>query len=193
MPKRIIVAMTGASGAPYAQRLLKCLLSADVHVHLVVSPNGRRVLREELDVADVSSEALLGENSLRLSVHHYHDVGDRLASGSFRTDGMVIIPASGNSIGQVAAGLGDNLITRAAAVTLKEHRRLIVVPREMPLSHIELENLLRLSAAGAIICPACPGFYLRPQRIEDLVDFVVGRLMDLLGVEHELNIRWNPQ
>ena len=137
-----------------------------------------------------SQERLLGRGCDRLILHEYRDVGALIASGSFRTDGMIVCPCSSNTLGALASGLAGNLLTRAAAVTLKERRRLIVVPREMPLSPIDLRNALRLSEAGAIICPASPGFYLRPRGVSDLVDFVVGRLLDLMGVAHALDTRW---
>jgi 4-hydroxy-3-polyprenylbenzoate decarboxylase len=123
-------------------------------------------------------------------MYGYRDVGAVLASGSFLTDGMIICPCSSNTLGAVAAGLGDNLITRAAHVTLKEGRRLVLVPREMPVSAIDLRNMLRLSRAGAIICPASPGFYMNPQSIDDLVDFVAGRVLDLVNIPHNLQTRW---
>jgi 4-hydroxy-3-polyprenylbenzoate decarboxylase len=125
-------------------------------------------------------------------VYPYRDIGARIASGSFITQGMVICPCSSNTLAAVAAGLGDNLVTRAAMVTLKEARRLILVPRETPLSQIEIANMLRVSQAGAIVCPASPGFYLRPQSIDEIVNFVVGRVLDLLGLEHDLHTRWLP-
>ncbi len=190
MSKRIVVAITGASGAVYAQQLLQRLTSSGVEVHLVCSPYGQRLLADELGITGVSTEALLGNASQQLIVHSYRDLGSKLASGSFQTDGMIVCPASSNTLGAIAAGLGDNLITRAAAVTLKEARRLIVVPREMPWSQIELRNALRISEAGGVICPAAPGFYMLPKSIDDLVDFVVGKLLDLVGVEHSLNTRW---
>lgn len=190
VPKRIVVGITGASGAVYARRLVECLIEGGVTVHLVVSTWGRRLLRDELDIAEPSAEALIGRASDQLVIHAFHDVGSSLSSGSFLTDGMIICPCSSHTLGQIASGVGDSLIARAAAVTLKEARRLIVVPRETPTGRIDLQNMLRLSEAGAIICPANPGFYLRPRRIEDLVDFVVGKLLDLTGVEHALNTRW---
>ena len=188
--KQIVVGITGASGARYAQRLVECLCEAGAIVHLVVSPYGRRLLLDELNVAEVSSEALLGGPSKQLLVYGYKDVGSVLASGSFRTDGMIICPCSSHTLGAIASGLGDNLLHRAAAVTLKEARRLIVVPREMPMSRIDLQNALRLSEAGAVICPASPGFYMLPDSIADLVDFVVGKLLDLMDLPHQLNTRW---
>ncbi|MCG3178774.1 MAG: Flavin prenyltransferase UbiX [Phycisphaerae bacterium] len=187
------MAITGASGAPYATRLLQLLLGAGVEVHLVISAPGRRLLAEEAGVAEASPAALApGCDASRLIIHPCQDIGAAIASGSFLTDGMVICPCSSNTLAAVAGGLGDNLITRAAQVTLKERRRLVLVPRETPLSPIEIENMHRLSQAGAILCPACPGFYLKPTRVSDLVDFVVGKVLDLLGVAHGLGTRYQP-
>ncbi|UCE60595.1 MAG: UbiX family flavin prenyltransferase [Phycisphaerales bacterium] len=188
--KRIIVGITGASGVRYAVRLVECLCGAQLDVHLIVTPNGERLLRDEAGIDEVSANALLGGQSDHLFTHSYRDVGANPASGSYRTDGMVICPCSSNTLAGVSAGLAGNLLDRAAAVTLKEARRLIVVPREMPMSRMDLLNALRLSEAGAIICPASPGFYMQPGEIGDLVDFVVGRLLDLLSVPHGLNTRW---
>jgi flavin prenyltransferase len=188
--KHVVLAITGASGAVYARRLAQCLIDAEAHVHLVVSPHGARVLAEELEIGDLASETLIGRATAQLTRYRHNDIGARVASGSFLTDGMVICPCSSNTLGAIAAGLADNLITRAAMVTLKEARRLILVPREMPLGQIELANMLRISQAGGVICPACPGFYLRPQTIGELVDFVVGRVLDLLQIPHALRTRW---
>lgn len=188
--KRIVVGVTGASGAPYALRLIECLIETGNHVDLVVSPNGRRLFLDEIGLSEITPEALLEQPCERLVVHSHGDIGATIASGSTRTDGMVVCPCSSNTLAQVAAGMGNNLINRAAQVTLKERRRLILLTREMPMSHLEIENCLRLSHAGAIICPASPGFYMLPTRIEDIVDFVVGKLLDLLNVPHELKTRW---
>lgn len=191
MEKRIVVAITGASGAAYARRLLECLARGGAHVDLIISPYGRRLFLDELNVADATPRNLIGESlAARVEEHPYRDVGDRLASGSYLTHAMIICPCSSNTLGEVASGLGGNLIARAAAVHLKEARRLVVVPREMPVSQIELENMLRISRAGGIICPAAPGFYMLPQKLDDLVDFVAGKLCDLVGVPHGLNTRW---
>lgn len=190
MTKRIVVGVSGASGAVYAQRLVDCLARAGAEVHLIVTPNGRRLLRAELGLAELSVAGLLGRDCDQVTIHSYRDVGSTLASGSYRTDGMIVCPCSSNTLASIAAGLSDNLLDRAAAVTLKEARRLVVVPREMPMGRIDLLNALRLSEAGAIICPASPGFYMKPARIEDLVDFVVGKLLDLVDVPHGLNTRW---
>jgi len=190
--RQIILAVTGASGAPYAQRLAQRLVEQDLHLHLVVSPHGRELLASELGIRKLTVESMVGRPAENVTLYSYRDVGARIASGSFLTHGMVICPASSNTLAAVAAGLGDNLITRAAMVTLKEARRLILVPRETPLSAIELENMLRLSRAGAIVCPASPGFYMHPHTIDDLLDFVVGRVLDLLGLPHDLHTRWSP-
>lgn len=188
--KRIVVGITGASGAIYAQRLIRCLIESAASVHLIVTPNGRRLLHDELDIDDVTDETIVGHATDRLVVHPYRDVGSVLGSGSFHTDGMIVCPCSGNSLAAIASGLAGNLLDRAAAVTLKERRRLILVPREMPLSRIEIQNWLRLDDGGAIVCPASPGFYMRPTEIGDLVDFVVGKLLDLVAVPHHLGTRW---
>ncbi len=191
--KQIVVGVTGASGAIYARRLVEYLAESGAHVHLIVTPNGRRLLQDELDITDVSDLALVGRACPNLIIHPYRDVGSVLGSGSFRTDGMVVCPCSGNTLAAIAAGLSNNLLDRAAAVTLKERRPLIIVTREMPMGRIELQNALRLDEAGAIICPASPGFYMRPTTIDDLVDFVVGKLLDLLGITHTLKTRWADQ
>lgn len=190
--KNIVLAITGASGALYAQQLARCIVAADAHLHLVISPLGRRLLLDELGIRKPTIAELIGRPASNATVYNNTDVGAKIASGSFLTDGMVICPCSSNTLGSVAAGTGGTLITRAAAVTLKECRRLIIVHREMPCSPIELENMLRLSRAGAIICPANPGFYLLPRTISDIVDFVVGKVLDLLQIPHELNTRWDP-
>jgi len=186
----IVVGITGASGAAYATRLVACLAEARCGVHVIVSPHGRQLLADELDIRSPSPALLAGEHARRVFMHSYRDLASKLASGSFLTRGMVVCPASSNTMGAIAAGLGDNLITRAAHVTLKERRRLILVPRETPLTRIELENMLRICDAGGIICPASPGFYMQPRTVQDLVDFVVGKVMDLLGMPHRLDTRW---
>lgn len=185
-----MVGVTGASGAMYAERLVRCLIDADVEVHLAITPYGRRLFHDELDYTEFNSKKLLGKESPRLIIHPHQDVGSSIASGSMHTDGMIICPCSSNTLGSIAGGLGSNVLTRAAQVTLKERRRLVLVLREMPMGHLDLENALRLSQAGAIICPASPGFYMLPKTVDDIVDFVVGKMMDLVGVPHNLNTRW---
>ena len=188
--KQIVVGITGASGAPYAIKLIKEIIGGGAHVHLVITSLARRLLFDELGITEISAAALIGGATNRLTIYNYKDVGAKIGSGSFLTAGMIVCPCSSNTLGAIAAGLADNLLSRAAAVTLKESRRLILVPREMPISRIDLLNALRLSEAGAVICPASPGFYMLPKTIDDLVDFVVGKLLDLVGVTHRLNTRW---
>jgi flavin prenyltransferase len=188
----IVTAITGASGALYAQRFIQGLVAAGVNVHLVVSPLGRRLLHDEIGMETVDLPALAGTPHHSITLYNYNDVGAKLASGSFLHNGMVIVPCSSNTLAEVACGIGDNLIARAAAVTLKERRRLILVHREMPLSPIDVNNYKTLTDAGVILAPANPGYYLNPTTIGDLVDFVAGKLMDLIGVPHDLATRWQP-
>jgi 4-hydroxy-3-polyprenylbenzoate decarboxylase len=192
-PSNIVTAITGASGAMYAQRFIQGLVAAEVNVHLVVSPLGRRLLHDELGMETVDLAALAGSAHHTVTLHNYNDVGSKLASGSFLHDGMVIVPCSSNTLAEVAHGLGDNLISRAAAVTLKERRRLVLVHREMPLSPIDVNNYKTLSDAGVILSPANPGFYLNPTTVGEVVDFVAGKLLDLVGVPHTMDTRWDPK
>lgn len=191
--RRIVVGISGASGAIYAQGVIRALIEAGVQVHLVVSTYGRRLLRDELGMEQVNLEALAGRADHGIVLYNNNDVGAAIASGSFRHDGMIVVPASGNALASIANGVGDNLLYRAAAVTLKERRKLIVCHREMPLTHIDIENMHRLSLAGGIIAPANPGWYFLPQSPQDIADFVVARLLDLLGVEHTVGQRWGEQ
>lgn len=189
----IVTAITGASGALYAQRFVQGLVTAGVDVHLVISPLGRRLLHDELGMETVDLAALAGVERHSITLYNYNDVGCRLASGSFLHDGMVIVPCSSNTLAQVAHGIGNNLIARAAAVTLKERRKLVLAHREMPLSAIDINNYKVLSDAGVVLAPCNPGFYLNPTSLDDLADFVAGKLMDLVGVPHSLATRWNPK
>ena len=183
-PKRIIVALTGASGATYGFRLLQVLKELKVEAHGMVTRAGDTNLRIETSMTK--------EDALKLCAYRYDesDVGARLASGSYLTDGMVIIPCSTRTLAGVAHGLSDNLVLRAAEVCLKEKRRLVLVPREAPLNVIHLKNMLLAAEAGAILLPAMPGFYHRPETINDMVDHVVGKVLDVLGIEHSLFQRW---
>jgi flavin prenyltransferase len=190
----LVVAMTGASGARYAVRLLQVLCQIDVTIHLTISPSAVQVLREEMDLNltlesfDPTGFGCLGAG--RLVYHHYRDFAAGIASGSFRTGGMVIIPCSMSTLGAIAGGITTNLITRAADVHLKERRTLILVPRETPLSLIHLENMLSVTRAGAVVLPAMPGWYHRPRNLDDLINFVVARICDQLGVDNRLIARW---
>lgn len=194
-PRRFVLGISGASGAAYSLRLLEQLLTLGCEVHLVVTDYARRLLFDEAGVTHVDGPSLLPNFTdaaafSRLIIHPNKDVGALIASGSFLHDGMAVVPCSSTSLGAIASGSGSNLLTRAAMVTLKERRRLVLVHRESPLSLIDIENMRSLTLAGAIIAPANPGFYLTPKRVEDLVDFVVGKVLDLLGVEHQLATRW---
>ncbi|MGH7694096.1 MAG: UbiX family flavin prenyltransferase [Gemmatimonadaceae bacterium] len=192
----LLVAITGASGAPYAVRLLEALVRAGQPTWLIVSSHGWRLLATENDIADEQSlRRHLGPSRWDANVRVFDDSdrGAAPASGSTRTAGMIICPCSMGTVAAIAHGTSRSLIERAADVTLKERRRLIVVPRETPLSEIHLENLLKLSRAGAVVLPAAPGFYNRPKEITELVDFVVARVLDHADVPHDLARRWTGQ
>ena len=195
--QRIVIGITGASGAVYARRMIHALSKAHWHTHLVVSPLGQRLLHDELGMEGIDLGALLGKDApepdLPITLHHFRDVGAAIASGSFQHEGMVICPCSSNTLSAVANGSQQNLLHRAAHVCLKERRRLVLLHREMPLSVVDIRNMLAATEAGAILCPASPGFYLLPQSIDDLVDFVVARVLDLIGVEHDLSERWGAE
>lgn len=193
--RRFVLGISGASGAAYALRLLEQLLLAGAEVHLVVSEYGRRLLFDEarithLDFATLCPTISDARAAERLVIHPNKDVGAVIASGSFLHDGMVVMPCSSTSLGAMATGSGSNLLTRAAMVTLKERRPLIVCHRESPLSLIDIENMRTLTLAGAIICPTNPGFYLNPRSIDEIIDFMVGKVLDLLKVDHNLSTRW---
>lgn len=187
----IVLAITGASGAPYGLRLLEVLARERVPTWLIVSGHGQRLLREECEIADLAAlQAATGGDWT--SVRHFPD-GDRgalPASGSQRTLGMVVCPCSMGTVAAIAHGTSRSLVERAADVTLKEGRRLVLVPRETPLSLVHLRNLAAAAEAGATILPAAPGFYHRPARIEELVDFVVQRILDQLGLDLTIARRW---
>ena len=189
----LVVAITGASGAPYAVRLLEALAAAQQPTWLIVSDHGFRLLETESGIGSI--EALrerVGTSAWDQAVRVFddRDRGALPASGSVPTKGMVIVPCSMGTVAAIAAGTSRSLVERAADVVLKERRKLVVVPRETPYSDIHLENMLRLTRAGAVVMPASPGFYHRPQKIEELVDFVVGRILDHVGVRNEMP-RWS--
>lgn len=189
----IVVAITGASGAAYAVRLLEQLVAADRQVWLIVSSHGLRLLRTEMDIDSVDAlRTRVGVDGWRRLVKVYDDAdrGAAPASGSTRNAGMVICPCSMGTLSALSVGASRSLVERAADVMLKERRPLVLVPRETPLSAIHLQNMLRLSRAGAVILPAAPGFYNKPQTVQELVDFIVARVLDQLGVGHALVRRW---
>ena len=198
MSKTVCLAFTGASGMPYGIRLLECLLAAGCHVQLLYSQVAQIVARQEMDL-ELPARASETEAFFRaryagfpgtLTVYGREEWFAPVASGSNPPDAMVICPCTMATLAAIAQGLADKLIERAADVVLKEGRVLILVPRETPFSIIHLENMLRVARAGAVILPPNPGFYHHPQRIEDLIDFVVARILDRIGVAHTLMARW---
>ena len=193
----IIVGITGASGAPYAVRLVECLVRAGRPVYLTITPAGRLVLADEMglagdaDAPDLSS-LWPADVLARVTYTPAENLLAPPASGSFRAAATIIIPCSMNTLAALAGGLSGNLVQRAGSVALKEGRPLVVVPREMPLSRIDFENMARLAAAGAHVMPAMPAFYHHPRTVADLVDFVVAKVLDRLGVAHGLVTAWRP-
>jgi 4-hydroxy-3-polyprenylbenzoate decarboxylase len=195
----LVLAITGASGAVYGSRLLEVLIEADRDVHLIVSPSGAAVWQQELgrkidlnafDPKSILPPSAIEKSDGKLCYHHYQNFMAPPASGSFLTGGMVVCPCSGSTLSGIAHGSSNNLIQRAADVQLKERRKLILVPRETPLSLIHIDNMRRAAEAGAIILPAMPGWYHGVKSVQDLVDFVVARILDQLGIEHDLMRRW---
>ncbi|MFM8272048.1 MAG: UbiX family flavin prenyltransferase [Gemmata sp.] len=197
----LVVAFTGASGSPYGLRLVEVMLRAGRDVHLTISPAAVEVLDAEAGTSvrlapqEFDPRALLGPRAAgldlrRLHYHHYRDFRAGIASGSFPTGGMAVCPCSLGTLAAIAHGVSENLIHRAADVHLKERRKLVLVPRETPLGLIALRNMVTVTEAGAVVLPAMPAFYTRPQGIADMVDFVVARVCDQLGVDHHLSRRW---
>jgi 4-hydroxy-3-polyprenylbenzoate decarboxylase len=201
MKPTVAVAFTGASGMPYGMRLVECLTRAGACVYLMYTQAAHVVSKQELDLAlpprAADAERLFSERCSakpgQLRVFGREDWFAPVASGSNPPDAMVICPCTMGTLGSIAAGLSENLIERAADVMLKEGRKLIVVPRETPFSALHLENMLKLARAGAVILPANPGFYHHPKRVEDIVDFIVARVLDHLGVAHDLTQRWGEE
>jgi 4-hydroxy-3-polyprenylbenzoate decarboxylase len=183
--KHLIIGITGASGALYARTLIRSLLQEDVTVHLVASTAGKMVYELE------TGKPLEDDLPQVVRVYREDDFTAPFASGSFPSEGMVIVPCSMGTLAAVANGISQNLIHRAADVCLKERRRLVAVPRETPLNPIHLKNMLRLSEAGGVILPAMPGFYHRPQSVEDIVHFIVARILDQFGIPQDLVPPWN--
>lgn len=189
---RWIVGITGASGAVYGVRLIETLLAAKVEVHLVITEAGWRVLHDELGWDPTKRDEMLSTYFPSGSLKYYpvKDIGAAIASGSFLTDGMVIVPCSMGSLSGIANGASDNLLKRAADVIMKEARPLIIVPRETPLHLIHLENMTKLARMGVRLLPAMPGFYQRPNSIDELINFQVGKILDMMGLDHQLFRRW---
>lgn len=199
----IIVGISGGSGAPYALRLLDVLLRAEYQVKVILSPAAEKILALECDV-HVDGSLVERQEQLRralpiektevgLELYDHRDLAAPISSGSFPSSGMVIVPCSMGTLGRIAAGISPDLISRAADVALKERRKLIVVPRETPLSEIHIRNMLAVTRAGAVVLPAMPGFYHRPERISDMVDMVVSRILDQLGIANQIFTRWKGE
>lgn len=182
---RLVVGVSGASGAIYGVRTLEVLKELKMETHLIMTPAAMKTVRLETDykVADIES--------LATQVHRIDDITSKVASGSFRTDGMVVVPCSMKTLGGIASGFSDNLLLRAADVTMKERRPLVLVVRETPLSLIHLENMVKVTRAGAIVLPAMPAFYHRPKTVDALVNQVVGKVLDTLGVDNQTFKRWD--
>ena len=197
----IAIAVTGASGAVYATRTVAALLERSVHVELIVSDYGRRLLRDELG-EQASIDRFMpyliekygaGVNAGTLTIHSNRDLGATIASGSHGCSGMAIVPCSMKTLAAVAHGLSRSLVERAADVMLKEQRRLVIVPRETPMSLPQLKNMVLCAEAGAMILPAMPAFYQLPKTLDDLADFMAGKILSALGFEHELYPPWTGQ
>ena len=186
--ENIIVAITGASGVVYGQRLLQALYDKPYSIHLSVSESAIKVIESELnlslDLKDLDIEKFIGRKNPYITYYHVSDIASSISSGTLKTKAMIIAPCSMNTLCSIANGIASNLILRAASVTLKEGRKLIVVPRETPVTPIHLEGMLKLSRAQACILPAMPGYYYHPKTIDDQVDFIVGKILDRLGIEY---------
>lgn len=187
MRRKYIVGITGASGSIYAIRLLEELVERNCEVHLVVSTNGFKVFKYE---TEISVEDFIKKLSNRIVLHANDNLFAPIASGSFKTDGMAIVPCSMSTLGEIACGVSKSLLGRAADVCIKERRRLVLVPRETPLSSIHLKNMLTLSEMGVTMLPAMPGFYNKPVNIVELIDSIVGRVLDSMGIRNNLYNEW---
>lgn len=197
MERKLVVAITGASGAPYAIRFLQVAIQHYSEIYVALSEQALQVIRLEtgrsIHPQNITAESLIGIDTPVLRFVEKRDYFTPPASGSFRHDGMVIVPCSMGTAGRIANGISNDLITRAADVCLKERRKLILVPRETPWNLIHLRNFTQLAEAGATILPAAPGFYHKPQSIEDLVDFMVARILQQLGIEQTLMPQWQVE
>ena len=194
--KPYIVAITGASGVVYGKRLVECLVAQEIPVYLIISEPAKQIFADELEIkikTDIVSSLFSKQAKKYITAFDNKNLAAPISSGSCKTAGMIVVPCSMATLSAIATGNSRSLIERAADVTLKEHRRLILVPREMPLNAIHLKNMLELSRIRVDIVPPMPGFYHHPKSIEDMVDFVVGKVLDLLEIEHNLYRRWNPK
>ncbi|MBL4932848.1 MULTISPECIES: UbiX family flavin prenyltransferase [Clostridium] len=188
--KKVLIGITGASGSLYAKRLIEELVQKDIFVYIVASDNGKKVMEYETSINLESWVYSLKEKYKNIQLEDINNMFSNVASGSYKLDGVIIIPCSMGTLGEISNGISKNLIARAADVALKERRNLIIVPRETPFNTIHLENMLKLSKMGATILPAMPGFYHKPETLEDLVNFVIGKILDYLSIENDLFKKW---
>lgn len=188
--KKYIVGITGASGSIYGIRLIEELLKAGNEVHIIITDSGKKVMKYETDYDTDSLLNRFKDSSSNIKVHDVENLFAPTASGSFKTDGMIIMPCSMSTLGEISNGVSKNLLGRSSDVCLKERRKLIIVPRETPFNTIHLKNMINLSEAGAIILPAMPGFYHIPKSLEDIINFVVGKVLDALDIENNLFEKW---
>jgi 4-hydroxy-3-polyprenylbenzoate decarboxylase len=188
--KKIIIGITGASGSIYAKRLIEELLKNDIAIYVICTENGRRVMKFETNLDIVEWIETLKKTSNNIQLEDINNMFSGVASGSFNFDSMIILPCSMGTLAEISTGLAKNLLCRSADVALKENRRLIIVPREAPFNAIHLENMLKLSRLGVTILPAMPGFYHIPKTMEDLIDFVVGKILDSLSIKNTLFKKW---
>lgn len=188
--KKIIVGITGASGSVYGITLVEQLLKKQIEVHMVCTDNGKKVIEYELENSYENIINTFEKKYENFVLHNIDDMFASIASGSFKTYGMVIAPCSMATLGEISMGVSKNLLGRAADVCIKERRKLIIVPREAPFNTIHLRNMLNLSETGVVILPAMPGFYNRPKSLQEIVNFVVGRILDELGIDNDLFERW---
>lgn len=188
--KKIVVGITGASGSIYAKRLIEELLEQEIYTHIICTENGRKVMKYETGIDLVEWLESLQKTYANFRLEDIDNLFSGVASGSYKFDAAVILPCSMGTLAEISNGIAKNLLCRVADVALKEKRQLVIVPRETPFNAIHLENMLKLSRLGVTILPAMPGFYHKPQTLEDVVDFVVGKVLDCLSIENNLFTKW---
>jgi 4-hydroxy-3-polyprenylbenzoate decarboxylase len=188
--KKVVVGITGASGSIYAKRLIEELLSRGIYTHIICTDNGRKVMKYETGIDLEPWVQELAKQYSHIRLEDINDLFAGVASGSYRFDAVVVIPCSMGTLAEISNGFAKNLLCRAADVALKENKKLVIVPRETPFNAIHLENMLKLSRLNATILPAMPGYYHMPQTVEDLVDFVVGKVLDCLSIDNDLFEKW---
>ena len=191
--KKIVVGITGASGSIYAKRLIEVLIEEDIQINVVATEKGKQVFKYELSLSLDNWIKDLSSTHSNIKLEDNNNLFSGVASGSNKYDAVIILPCSMGTLAEISYGLSKNLLCRAADVALKENRQLIIVPRETPLNSIHLENMLRLSKMGAAIIPAMPGFYHHPSSIEEIVDFLIGKILDYINIENKLFKKWEDR